>query len=132
MLGGSVFSDFARNDYTMHDRELADERGRTTAVDVPRFHDAYQARGGNIEIGWIDRPFAKRLLLNLFSASFDEELQHNKVMSIPYGEVEYGQSVYGATLRYDVEVTPALGVEAVASYAHKILEFQDRGRYVYD
>jgi hypothetical protein len=99
---------------------------------VPRFHDGYTAFGGTLEGGVVERPWARRLLLNVFGSTYDKELQNNVVMTVPYGEAHYGETVYGATLRYEVDVTPELELEQVLNYAHRRIEFVDKSLWVYD
>ncbi|HTV21239.1 MAG TPA: TonB-dependent receptor plug domain-containing protein, partial [Polyangiaceae bacterium] len=99
LLGASAFFDSARNDYWMDDRPLPTPEGGTVYRTLRRFHDGYRAYGGNIEAGVVDRAWARRLLVQAFFSSYDKELQHNAVMSVPYGEVTYGESIYGASAR---------------------------------
>ena len=131
VLGISGFLDRADNDYRV-DVEVPDERGRLFPARVPRFHDGYDARGGSLELGVVEQPWAKRLTLTAFAAEYDKELQHNVVMTVPYGEVRYGQSVVGVTARYEVAPREDLELELVGNYAHERITFVDASRWVYD
>lgn len=131
VLGANAFVDSARNDYMMDDRQLSTKEGRTIVQSVRRNHDAYRAYGGNVEVGVVDRKWARRLILQGFAATYDKELQHNAVMTLPYGEIEYGETLYGATLRYEVELTPKLEFDVVANYAHRIIDFEDKSTHKY-
>ncbi|HEU4579015.1 MAG TPA: TonB-dependent siderophore myxochelin receptor MxcH [Polyangiaceae bacterium] len=131
VLGGAAFLDLARNDYPV-DVEVPDERGRLFPATVRRFHDGYRARGAMLEAGVVDRSWAKRLLLQGFASTYEKELQHNLVMTVPYGEVEYGETVYGLTARYDVELTEQLELALIANYSHRRVDFVDRAQWVYD
>lgn len=124
------FLDRADNDYDV-DVEIPDDRGRLHDATVPRFHDAYAAQGGTVEVGVIDQPWAKRLLVRGFLSSYQKELQHNTVMTVPYGEVNYGETVYGGTARYEAELAPRLDLEIVGSYAHRIIDYSDQSPWVY-
>lgn len=55
-------------------------------------------------------------------------------MTVPYGEPESGESVHGATLRYEKAsfLTRGLLVSALAGYSHRSVEFQDLSPWVYD
>jgi len=128
-VGG--FFDYADNDYPI-DVEVPDDRGRLSPARVYRFHDAYRATGGNIETGFVDRPWAKRLLLRAFVTDYDKELQNNVVMTVPYGEVEFGELATGATLRYENTFARRFSVEAVGGYAYTVTEFLDVGECVYN
>jgi hypothetical protein len=131
VAGGTIFADRAKNDYEV-DVEIPDERGRLSPARVPRFHDRYRAVGGNVEIGVVDRPWAKRLLLSGFYGTHDQEIQHNAVMTVPYGEVQYRSTSYGATTRYEVELPHAVTLELVAAYSKRTTHFEDHGDWVYN
>ena len=129
----AAFFDTSRNDYVV-DVRVPDELGRLQPAKVRRFHDGYRAAGASAELGFVDRPWAKRLLLRVFATDFDKELQHNVNMTVPYGAVDYGQTAFGGTLRY--EQPRAFGSDfnlaVVAGYAHRKLDFRDTSRWVYD
>jgi hypothetical protein len=131
VANGMALYDDARNDYFV-DVEIPDERGRLRPATVRRFHDDFRAFGGALEVGVVEKPWARRLLLKGFASAYDKELQHNLVMTVPYGEVTYGETVYGGTARYDVALHKAVDLEVVAGYAHRIIDYEDQGRWVYD
>jgi TonB family protein len=131
VAGVAGFLDRARNDYEV-DVEVPDARGRLFPATVPRFHDGYIAYGGTVEAGVVERPWARRLLLSVFGSTYDKELQNNIVMTVPYGEAHYGETVYGGTLRYEVAPSPVTAVELVANYAHRTIDFVDKSSWVYD
>lgn len=126
VLGGHAFADKSDNDYRV-DVTVDDAR-----VNVRRFHDGYRAFGGALEAGVVDRPWAKRLLLRLYATTYDKELQHNIVMAVPYGEVRSGQTVYGATARYDVDLSETWKLETVVSYARRAVDYIDDASWIYD
>ncbi len=109
-----------------------DARGRLADATVKRFHDAYRAAGGSLELGVIDRPWAKRLILRGFASGYGKELQNNLVMTVPYGEVHYGETVVGSTLLYEVDLSPNLALELVGNYSHRSIDFVDDSKWVYD
>lgn len=131
IAGGASFVDIAKNDYGMDDRELATPDGGTVVRTLPRFHDRYRAAGASLELGFVDQPWARRLLVQPFFSTFYKELQHNAVMSVPYGEVNYGQDVYGVTARYEVDLHPEWELELLANYAYRRLDFEDLSTTVY-
>ena len=130
-VGGAAFVDQAKNNYPI-DVKVSDERGRLSEVTVPRFHDGYAAAGGSIEVGVVGRVWAKRLILRGFISGYGKELQNNLVMTVPYGEVHYGETVVGTTASYEVELRPNVGLELVANYSHRTSDFVDTSRWVYD
>lgn len=125
------FYDHADNDYDV-DVEVPDDRGRLSPARVPRFHDGYRAYGATVEAGVVDRPWAKRLLLRGYAVALEKELQHNTVMTVPYGEAHYGQGAVGATGRYEVDATQNLKLELIAAYAYRTATFVDKSMGVYD
>jgi len=131
VAGASGFFDSTRNDYPV-EVEVTDARGRTSPATVRRFHDAYRAYGATVETGFVDQPWARRLLVKGFASTYDKELQNNIVMTTPYGEVAYGETVLGATARYEQPITRELELEVVANYSHRTIDFVDRSQWVYD
>jgi vitamin B12 transporter len=129
----SGFYDTSANDYLV-DVRVPDDVGRLHPARVRRFHDGYRAGGGRVELGFVDRPWARSLLLEVFATSFDKELQHNVNMSVPFGEADSGQTLIGGTLRY--EQPPLSGAPftttALVGYAYRSLDFRDTSRWVYD
>jgi TonB family protein len=127
-LGG--FADRADNDYPI-DVEVPDELGRLSPARVYRFHDDYRALGANLEAGFVERPWAKRLLLRAFVTDFDKELQNNAVMTVPYGEVEYGETNLGGTLRYEHTLGRRVALDLIGGYSYGRLAFVDASNCVY-
>ncbi|WP_437952672.1 TonB-dependent siderophore myxochelin receptor MxcH [Sorangium sp. So ce296] len=132
VVNGSGFVDYAANNYPIDVQ--VDVAGEPRPARVHRFHDGYRALGGNVEFGVVDRPWAKRLLLRLFSTSFEKELQHNVGMTVPYGEVVSGESAQGGTLRYEKRnlFVRGLAVSLTGGYTHRRIDFKDTSRWVYD
>lgn len=48
------FLDHVKNNYKVT-VDIPNEKGKTTATEVPRFHDAYRAAGGRLTVGIRDR-----------------------------------------------------------------------------
>jgi vitamin B12 transporter len=132
-LRGHAFGDFARNDYSV-DVEVPDERGRLQPVRVPRFHDGFAAGGGGVELGVVDKPFAERLSLRVFGSRYRKELQHNVVMTVPFGEARSAESSYGAlaTWARGGLLSGRLRLEAVGGYSRRDIDFRDTSMFVYD
>ena len=126
----SGFFDATDNDYDI-DVEVPNDVGRLSPANVYRFHDAYQATGGNVQFGFVDRPWARRLMVRGFVTDFRNELQNNIVMTVPYGEVEFGELTAGATIRYEHAFAEAFTVEVVGGYSYSATDFLDVGDCVY-
>lgn len=133
VLRGASFFDTSRNDYQVEVR-VPDQLGQLRPARAHRFHDGYRALGGIVEAGFIDRPWAKKLLVRVFGTTFEKDLQHNSIMSVPYGEVTYGQSTIGSVARYEQRriAGSRLDVEALLGASHRALRFEDRSRWAYD
>lgn len=129
-LGISMFFDRADNDYKV-DVETADKQGHITKVRVPRFHDAYQATGANIEVGIVKRGMIESALLRLYFTEYDKELQHNAVMTVPYGEAVYGEVARGGLFRTVVGHGP-WRLRLVGGGVRRWIDFDDRSDVVYD
>ncbi|HEU4408787.1 MAG TPA: TonB-dependent siderophore myxochelin receptor MxcH [Polyangiaceae bacterium] len=127
------FFDDARNDYPMHLDEVPGEGGRVGPARVHRFHDAYRAWGGGVEAGFVDRPWARRLLARAFVTDYDKQWQHGvRPRGAPYGEVTSGESTAGATLRYEHVLGRGVSLQAVAGYAYGRATFVDVSECLYD
>jgi outer membrane receptor protein involved in Fe transport len=126
VAAATAFLDSARNDYPV-DVQIPDDRGRLSPATVDRFHDGYRAYGATAEIGVIDKPWARRLTVQGVATGYAKELQHNVVMTVPYGEVNYGERVYGVNSRYEVEFGHGLELEVLGAYAYRTIDFQPTG-----
>jgi vitamin B12 transporter len=131
VVGATAFGDTTRNDYPI-DVEVADARGRVSPAKVRRFHDRYSAYGATLEAGFVERPWARRLILKGFVSSYDKELQHNVVMTTPYGEATYGETTLGLTARYEQPLSSKVELELLANYARRTTDFVDKSTWVYD
>ncbi len=127
----SAFSDYAKNDYPI-DVMVPDDRGRLSPARAYRFHDSYRANGAVAEVGFVNRPWARRLLLHAFVNGYEKELQHNTVMTVPYGDVHYGGTTAGATLRYEQPLGRGVSLDSLAGYTYSNTRFVDVGKEVYD
>lgn len=124
------YLDRAENDYPV-EVDLVDAQGRQRRGSVRRFHDAYRAHGGGLEVGVVDQPWADQLSLRGFGSTSHKELQHNAVMSRPFGEPTVGQSAAGISARYALARGPAQ-VAAVAGAGRWRGDFVDEGEWLYD
>jgi vitamin B12 transporter len=127
------FYDRSENDYVVQAR-VPDDDGTLRQASVRRFHDGYRAGGGMLEVGVVDKPWARKLALRTFATAFDKDLQHNLFMTVPYGAVRYDQAAVGGTVRYELPQVAGspFGVLALAGYSQRTLGFRDTSRWVYD
>lgn len=126
------FADYADNDYPIDVEERIGDSTVPTPARAYRFHDAYRAVGGSAEVGFVEQPWAKRLLLRTFITDYDKELPHNITMATPYGDVTSGELTTGATVRYENRLAERFTVEVASGYAYTGTEFTDDGDCIYN
>lgn len=129
-LGLALFFDRATNNYPV-DVEVPDAQGRLHPARVRRFHDGYTAAGGSVEAGLVDKGAVKRALLRIYETDYDKELQHNVVMTVPYGEARYGEVARGVTTDLQLEGGGWRG-RLLAGAARRSIGFEDQAEFVYD
>lgn len=127
----NLFVDTAENDYPI-DVEVADDSGQLHPATVNRFHDGYKAKGVGVELGIVRQPWARRLAVRAHTSNSDTDIQHNIVMTVPYGDVVWGESQRGGTIRYDQRLGRGVFLDAVAGYAYSTVYYRDVGTCVYD
>lgn len=129
-LGLSLFTDRAANDYPI-DVEEPDERGRPIPVTVRRFHDGYLASGVNIQGGIVKRGPIERALVQAFHNQYDKDLQHNAIMTVPYGEVSYASWSRGLSGDVAIATGPWRG-RIVAGGTYTPIDFRDVSTGIFD
>ncbi len=132
LVGLHAYADNADNDYRV-DVEVPGDRGSVQSARVPRFHDGYGAWGVGLEIGrMLDN--SDRLLVRAFVSDYDKELQHNLVMTVPYGEVTFGETIIGATGRWDDRdlLGSNIDLSLLASGVRRTIYFRDVGEVEYN
>jgi len=128
---GGGFYDFSKNNFEI-DVQVPDAQGRLSEATVPRFHDEYRAAGLNLQTGLVGKSWAKELSVKLFATDFAKDIQHNNVMTIPYGEAVFDRQSYGAMARYQLPENKTLEADAIFGYTYEQRNFTDTSRYVYN
>ncbi|MBX2923859.1 MAG: TonB-dependent receptor [Chitinophagaceae bacterium] len=80
----SSFYNFSKNDYKI-DVEIPNQYGNPVPARVKRFHDGFSSFRVNAEAGMINQRWADLFSVTLNSASVDKDIQHNLIMTQPYG-----------------------------------------------
>lgn len=101
-VGVNSFYNYSDNNYYV-DVTVPNEFGNPNPARVRRFHDSYSNYLLNVYAGAINTSFADRLIMSLRYSGLEDEVQHNAVMSQPYGEVAYTESTGGISLEYAKE-----------------------------
>lgn len=97
--GFSVSHAQSQNDYEV-DVTLPDEFNQPRPFRAQRFHDAYRNSRATVELGLRGRRWADEIALHAFGADEADEVQHNAIMTQPYGHVESGAGTAGARLHW--------------------------------
>ncbi len=129
---GNVFFDQADNNYRV-DVTIADERGKSQEVNVPRFHDAYRGYGMSFTLGIMDKAWAKEFKLKGFTSDYRKEIQNNDLMTgLPYGAVEVFRKSSGSILTYRQDLQEKLDIDITLGYNHSQRQFVDTAACAYN
>lgn len=123
-LAGYV--DSSQNNYPVS-VEVTESNGELGSAWVPLFHSAYQAGGGMITVGLVDKDWLKELLVSGFFTANQSEVQSNRTMSVPYGEVEFKKQSWGLNLRSRLQPTETLDLHLMGGSSHVTTDFVDVG-----
>lgn len=107
VFGINSFFNHSDNNYKV-DIEIPDEFGNPEPAGVRRFHDRFSNYLLNVYTGVFNKKYADRLIVSARYSGLADEIQHNAVMTQPYGEVRYDESTLGFSLEYEKEeILPA-------------------------
>ncbi len=102
MVGVNSFYNHSDNNYKV-DVEIPDQFGNPKPATVRRFHDQYTNYLLNVYAGVYDKKYADRLVFSVRYSGLDDDIQHNAVMSQPYGQVRYDEATLGFSANYEKE-----------------------------
>jgi len=129
------FFDRSKNDYEVNIQvpdPSPENRGQLIPAQADRFNDAYRAGGGSVEIGFVDKGWAKNISLRLFGSDFNKEFQSNRTMTRPYGEVEFGGQSFGGTVRFEQTPAQNISLDILGGYTYSTTEFLDVSSCIYN
>jgi TonB family protein len=129
---GRAFVDAARNDYPVR-VEVPDGSGtgRVVEREVHRFHDGYRSEGAFLDVGTEGDARTEHASVRLFATRYARELQHNLTMTVPYGEVRYGELSAGGALRHRTSLG-RVHLASTAGYAFSRFHLEDVSSCRYD
>lgn len=128
----NFFFDHADNDYKV-EADVWDSSGRSVTKEVPLFNAGYRAYGALVDVGVVDKPYAKTLILRGYTTYHHRGIGHNATMSLPVGEADYAQRGHGATLRYENDfLNEQLSLSIVGGYNNHNVRFVDLANCFYD
>ncbi len=67
---------------------------------VRRFHDQFSSYLIRSELGWANRSWTDRFSWSIFGSGINKDIQHNVVMSQPYGQARYTERSISTALIY--------------------------------
>ncbi len=102
IFGINSFHNSSDNNYEV-DVEIPNKFGNPESASVRRFHDRYANYLISAYAGVIDSKAADRLIIHARISGIHDEIQHNAVMTEPYGEALYIESARGLSLDYEKE-----------------------------
>lgn len=101
IVNANAFYNYSDNDYKI-EVQIADlETGKYGDPEkVKRFHDAYQSQMGQIELGFMNKKFADRILIGLIASGNFKEIQNGSNMNQVAGEIFTEDKVFMPTFKY--------------------------------
>lgn len=81
----SSFYNFSKNDYKI-DVEIPNQYGNPVPARVKRFHDDFNSFRVSTEAGIVNQRWADLFSITLNGAFVDKDIQHNLIMTQPYGK----------------------------------------------
>lgn len=134
MVRANAFRDRADNDYMLKDVPVLDSRGQVSRVSRPHFHNAYAADGVGLELGIVEKPWAKHLVLRGFHTEHQREIPHDDIgleSQNPYGEVTFGRATNGLLLLHQV-ATAHFRLDMRLGFTNERSRYHDVSRCSYD
>lgn len=128
---GKGFYDYAKNNYKI-DVSVPNEVGRPQDVTVERFHDTYEAKGINTQIGLQNQSWADQFSLELYAQQFLQDIQNNATMSVPYGEAKSSNTAYSGLLRWNKKFDLNFSLKLVGGYTYNETNFTDTTTCIYN
>ncbi|WP_205513235.1 TonB-dependent receptor plug domain-containing protein [Longitalea arenae] len=109
-LQAGAFINYSDNNYPIT-AQVPDRLGNPVTQKIKRFHDRYRDHQLNVEAGIRQRKWADLFSVNASYYGMDKEVQHNLVMTEPYGAVTRNERTFNAGIRYvKQELLPGLGI----------------------
>jgi outer membrane cobalamin receptor len=92
---------YSKNDYTMKGVEVWDESADAyVSANRKRFHDDYFSFLGQLEIGYINKPWADAFFVSVSYSETNKELQTGSVQSRVYGVAERESDAWNISAHY--------------------------------
>jgi outer membrane cobalamin receptor len=95
----SVFYNHSDNNYPVT-ASVPNQYGNPVAQKVRQFHDGFSSYYASIESGWQYRRWADLASVTLNVSGTSQQVQHNIIMTQPYGHVTYGERNINGYVKY--------------------------------
>ena len=110
---------YSKNDYRMKGVEVWDEDTRKyVPVNRKRFHDDYFSMLGQLEVGFVQKPWADQLFVSASWSKVDKELQTGSIQDRVYGMAERKAHAWNVSARYRKRNFLVRGLQMSASLSH--------------
>lgn len=125
LLGFNGFFNHSNNTYQV-DVDIPDAFGTPRKTRVRRFHDRFTNYLGRVEVGFQNQKWADYATLRASFSGLKDQIQHNAVMSQPYGEATNQEEALNLLATYQKkEFMKRLDLNAFAGYSRIIGHFTD-------
>lgn len=115
----SIGVSYSKNDYLMKGVEVWDEESRKyLSVDRRRFHDDYLSLLGQVELGFVRKPWADQLFVSVSGSKVEKELQTGSIQDRVYGMAERNAHAWSIAARYRKRDFLLKGLQLNASLSH--------------
>ena len=119
------FYNQSNNNYKI-DAEIPDEFGNPKFSHVRRFHDRFSNYRINAEVGVNQKSWADLFSLGITQSGVDRQIQHNILMTQPYGKANYDEHTTGTYIKWSRKnILPRMHVTAYAGYNNTHSHFLD-------
>ncbi len=133
-VGLKGFYNYSDNNYRMFDVEAYDDKGKPYKADLDRFHDNYESKMIQTEIGFTDKNWADVLMISAAYADLTNKLQTGFSVNPPYGEANEAEEDYILNLDYRKAdfIIDDLDIKLYSLYSEFDRTIIDTSSYIYN
>ncbi len=131
----NVFYNYSDNNYKIWvDNVDAETSSVDGQVKVTRFHDAYESKTGQVEVGFVNKAFADKLLVGVIASTNYDEIQNGYNLNKTIGEAYEREERVVYSLKYAKKdlFIKKLDARLFATYINGISQTVDTSSHVYD
>ena len=110
---------YSKNDYLMKGVEVWDEESRKyIPANRRRFHDDYLSLLGQVEVGFVHKPWADQCFVSASWSKTEKELQTGSIQDRVYGQAQRNAHAWNVSARYRKEHFLTDGLKMSATLSH--------------